>query len=189
MREAEKRLRARGLLVGVPRRGLLLAMDGEAGVERGTPFVVLVMKQFQAMETAPISPLVFGVKDGEIVGVVNAEADAEPEEDGEGADVRVLMVREEGDGAGESAHVIVTHDDFDAVARATVRALAQVLSENGGRPEFSRKVRFVIPSRTPEAIEEEVRSLETHLQGIVAEIGKGGGGPHEVSVRVRKSTL
>jgi hypothetical protein len=64
-----------------------------------------------------------------------------------------------------------------------------VLSENGGRPQFSGKVRFVIPSRAPEVIEEKARSLETHLQGIVAEIGKGRGGPHEVSVRVRKSTF
>ena len=64
MTEAQKTLRARGLLVGIPRRSMLFAMDGEAGVDRVAAFMAAILGQFQSQESAPITPALFAVQNG-----------------------------------------------------------------------------------------------------------------------------
>jgi hypothetical protein len=189
MREAQDRLRARGLLVGIPRRGYLVAMDGEAGAERATPFVSLVAMQYREPESAPISPLVFALKDGEIVGIIEAgasqvEAAGERGHAGEGVpDVSGLVLRNESTGL-EDVEIMIDGSDFGKVSYGAVCALAEAMSRHRSRPEFSGKVRVLILGVTPDAMRAELPRLEEHLRGLAEETGPTDAGrPIVVSVR------
>lgn len=195
MREAQRQLQARGLLVGIPRRGLLLAIDGEQGVKGAGPFATMVSAQFHGGESAPISPAVFGMKDGEIVGVVGAAAEvgrslAEEEEDGEAPYIGSIVTKDPETGL-ESVRLVATGEDFDKLAQGVLGAVAAVANEHGSRPEFSGEVRVILRARwAPELAKENVVRLEAHLQGLGAEVGPlGTGRPLRFAVEYRPSAF
>jgi uncharacterized protein YtpQ (UPF0354 family) len=68
--EAQRRLGASALLAAVPRRGLLVLMDAAAGAEAIAGFVLMVAREHFEGQSAPISPLVFRMSEGRIVGAL-----------------------------------------------------------------------------------------------------------------------
>jgi hypothetical protein len=74
--EAQRGLDASGLLVGIPRRGFLVVTALDTNVERVHTFGAVAATQFQSGESAAVSPALFTVKNGQIVGVVDVVARA-----------------------------------------------------------------------------------------------------------------
>jgi hypothetical protein len=202
MREAQTRLKARGLLVGIPRRGYLVVTDGEGGVDRITPFATMVSMQYHRGESAPISPALFAVKDGSIVGMVDAgaeagrsaamDADEEQEEDvgGEeedaGAPYITTLVVEDSPGV-ERIEICAGGEDFDRLSSGIVSALAGGLTRHGSRPAFGGEIRVVILGYTPTEVRKELPRLKAHLEGILAET-RIGGRTLRVSIQERESS-
>jgi hypothetical protein len=190
MREAQTRLKARGLLVGIPRRGLLVVTDGEGGVDRISPFVTMVSMQYHRAES-PIGPALFAVKDGAIVGIVEAGAEAgkptsrdADDEDGDDEDVDeeqedagapyiTMLVVEDSPGV-ERIEICAGGEDFERLSSGIVSALAGALTRHGSRPGFGGEIRVVILGYTPAAVRKELPRLKAHLEGILAETSIAG---------------
>jgi hypothetical protein len=74
--EAQRRLDAAGLLVGIPRRGFLVATALDNHVERVHTFGAVAATQFQGGESDPLTPALFTVRGGRVAGVVDVVARA-----------------------------------------------------------------------------------------------------------------
>jgi uncharacterized protein YtpQ (UPF0354 family) len=74
--EAQGALDASGLLVAVPRRGFLAVTALDTNVERVHTFGAVAATQFQGGESAPITPALFTVRNGQITGAVDVVARA-----------------------------------------------------------------------------------------------------------------
>ncbi len=74
--EAQRRLDAPGLLVGIPRRGFLVATALDNNVERVHTFGAVAATQFQGGESDPLSPALFTVRGGRVAGLVDVVARA-----------------------------------------------------------------------------------------------------------------
>jgi uncharacterized protein YtpQ (UPF0354 family) len=68
--DAQRRLGASRLLAAVPRRGLLALVDAEAGADAIAWFVVMAAEEHFGGQSAPISPMVFRMSGGRIVGAL-----------------------------------------------------------------------------------------------------------------------
>jgi uncharacterized protein YtpQ (UPF0354 family) len=68
MKEAQRKLGTDAILVGVPRRGLILAAPLQTDTAVVLGFAGVVFGQFSRGESAPVSPMLFGVADGAILG-------------------------------------------------------------------------------------------------------------------------
>lgn len=71
MRQAQQILEADALFVGVPRRGLLMAIDGLQEEPLLRAFGAAVAGQFTQGESEVISPAVFTMQDGVLVGFLD----------------------------------------------------------------------------------------------------------------------
>lgn len=76
--EAQRRLGARELLAGVPRRGLLTLIDADADAAAIAWFVMMVADEHFGGESAAITPLVFRISKGRIVGLLSPGPPARP---------------------------------------------------------------------------------------------------------------
>jgi hypothetical protein len=74
--EAQRRLEAAGLLLGIPRRGFLVATALDNNVERVHTFGAVAATQFQGGESDPLTPALFTARGGRIAGVVDVVARA-----------------------------------------------------------------------------------------------------------------
>jgi uncharacterized protein YtpQ (UPF0354 family) len=74
--EAQGALNAAGLLVAVPRRGFLAVTALDTNVERVHTFGAVAATQFQGGESAPVTPALFTVRNGQITGAVDVVARA-----------------------------------------------------------------------------------------------------------------
>lgn len=68
--DLQRQLETDEIVVGVPRRGLFLAVSSAAPNEFVRAFGVTVATQYDSGTSAPISPALFRVRDGVIVGLV-----------------------------------------------------------------------------------------------------------------------
>ena len=163
-------LRAPVLAVGVPRRGVIMATNFDQAKDKLAAFAAAVVGQYRRGESAPICPNLLVVKDGKIVGAVDASVPAPPqpaEEDTDGSDVTTIVARN--DAGGHGLHILIGGDDFDRLSRDAVNALADGLSKHGSTPGFSGLVKVVILAHTPEHVTKELPRLEAHLRAVAAE--------------------
>ena len=79
-----------GLLVGVPRRGLLMAMDADRPRAMHMAFAAMVQGQFRRSESPPISPHVFLVKRGHFIATLVGDAPSPPRPSAAGIDEAAL---------------------------------------------------------------------------------------------------
>jgi hypothetical protein len=208
--EAQRKLGASGLFVGVPRRGFLIVTAVDTNVEKIRAFGAVAATQFQSGESAPITPTLFTTKNGHIVGTLDvvAQAIVPPErmsgvtagvgdvDDDDGDDeaaagepyVSGMVVA---DKAGNEEIVIMAGgDDAEKLAQALVNALASSLSRHLGSPKFSGRVKVVVLGMTPPDVKAQMPSVEQHLKGILAEVGgKNEGRPLTLTMEYQESSL
>lgn len=83
MLRAQRRLNAAGLLAAIPRRGFLVVIPLDAPKAAILNLVMNAQEQFHSGASAPITPLVFIVKDGDLVGMVDLKTGGSAVEGGE----------------------------------------------------------------------------------------------------------
>jgi hypothetical protein len=189
--EAQRKLGAPGLFVGIPRRGFLVVTAVDTNVERVQAFGAVAASQFQTGESAPITPAIFTTKNGQIVGALDAVAQAmvPPEqmaagsqaaapEDGEGdgdegdADEPYVTALVTGDDAGlEEAHIMAGGPNAEKLSNALIAALATTLGKQLENPRFSGRIKVVILGHTPPEVKAQMPEVEQHLKGILADLG------------------
>lgn len=79
LRAQQERLGTELLAVGAPRRAMLLITDGAQSPEALAGFEAAVRGQYRRAESPPVSPCVFAVKDGELVGLLARASGEEPD--------------------------------------------------------------------------------------------------------------
>jgi hypothetical protein len=140
---------------------------------------MIALQHFRG-ESAPISPAAFTLRDGKIVGILDAgveagRARAKVEDEAAGAG--------EGDGepyvsgmAVKGEHgldlvIVAVGDDFSPVAAAIQSFFLQMLNKYLPEPEFSGRFEVVLPETTPEGVWRQMPALEQHLQAAVKRPG------------------
>lgn len=181
MRQAQRLLKAPGLLVGIPRRGLLMATTvADSGIVKA--FGVAAAAEFSRAETAPISPMLFALKDGAIVGIVETLADAlvphgEPkgaeqaEDDPNAPRLSVLITRN--DRGTEDVHLMAGGEDGLRLAKGIESAFMQLMKEHAARKEFSGHIQIVVLGTIPPSVRTHIGSVLAHLRGVCSEISTG----------------
>ena len=204
MQEAQRILKAPGLFVGVPRRGVLMATAGNQDQDLILGFASTVVGQFSRGESALISPMVFAVKDGRVVGIFDAIAKAVvpdgepigpingPDEDAEDDDPHApfvsAMVTRNKDGS-EDVHLLIGGDEPERLAKGIEGGFQALLKEHAARKEFSGHIEIVILGMTPPSARKHIPKLLEHLKGICNEMSRGGERRYRVSLQYQKETL
>lgn len=75
LRAQQKRLGTELIAVGAPRRAMLLITDGAQSPETLAGFEAAVRGQYRRAESPPVTPVVFAVRDGQIVGLLKGDDD------------------------------------------------------------------------------------------------------------------
>ena len=198
MRQAERTLKARALLVGIPRRGLLMAIDGASDQQILSAFGVAVAGQFSRAESAIISPMLFAVKDGAIVGILDeaaeacvlasesaASAEEEPGQDGDAPYISAIVSRN--DRGSEDVHLVAAGHDAASLAKGIESAFMHVMKEHAARREFSGHTRIVVLG-VPASEQPRVSAVVEHLRGVCSELS-GAERRYEVSLTYEREAL
>lgn len=176
--EAHTRLKAEWLAVGIPRRGFLFATNAQQNREALGRFCAAISAQYYRGSSAPISPTVFVVIDGQTVGMIKGQeetgrafAEAEAQEEAE-LFLRTMLARHNETGK-ESLHILAGGPDMDRLGQAVLHIIVTNLGELLKREEFGGMIRvIIIPELTPATpnLPAALQSLEAHLQGVLAEL-------------------
>jgi hypothetical protein len=186
MQQAHGTLNAPALLVGIPRRGMLMVTRADQNATMVNAFGALVAGQFSEAETAPISPMLFAMQDGNIVGVVEAVAtamaasggatdggeDAGQETEAPAAPYISALVTRNENGT-EDVHLMAGGTDGERLASAIEGAFTGLLQEHASRKEFSGHIAIVILAMTPRSERKHIPKLLEHLRGLCAELSRG----------------
>ena len=196
MKEAQRTLRARGLLVGIPRRGRLFCIDGELNEDAIQAFGIMVAQEFTSVESAEISPMLFVVKDGAVVGFAEAIADAilpelekeqgEAQQDENAPYITSLTVRNEQ--GTEDVHLMAGGLDAGELAHGLQRAVFEVLHKRHDHKEFSGTIKVIVLGHTPDEAKVHIPELMTHLQGYCGELSSRTGQTFSVNVEYQKGS-
>jgi hypothetical protein len=197
MNQAQRTLRARGLLVGIPRRGRLFCINGELAPHAIEAFGILVAQEFTAGESAVISPMLFAMKDGAIVAIVESVADAylpelqkEQEEAGEDENASYVMSVVLGNDEGtEDVQLMIGGLDGARLARDLQNAFLGVLQKHIPRKEFSGKIEVVVLAHTPDEAKVHLEKVIAHVQGYCVGMATHHDAPLRVSLEYQKSNF
>ena len=207
MRKAQAMLKAEALFVGVPRRGLLMAIDGLQEEPLLRAFGSAVAGQFSRGETALISPAVFSMQDGVIVGFLDQIArhivpDAEPtgppederddeDEEGEGdpGEPYVMGMVARNDRGTEDVILMAGGEDGLRLAKAIETNFMGLLKEHMVRAEFSGHIQIVVLGNTPVSARTHIPSILEHLRGTCNELSRGKEQRYRVSLTYQRDTL
>jgi hypothetical protein len=202
MQEAQRKFKTHGLFVGVPRRGLLMVTAAGQDDQMIAAFGAAVAGQFSRGETAPISPMLFAIKDGAIVGILEAIANAVvPEEAPKGTTeeseeetndpnapfVSAIVTRN--DRGTEDVHLLAGGEDGERLAKAIETGFKSLLTEHMARTEFSGHVQIVVLGMTPPAARKRIPQVLEHLRGICNEISRGGERRYRVTLTFQKDAF
>jgi uncharacterized protein YtpQ (UPF0354 family) len=191
MMEAHRLLEGETLVAGIPRRGALLATKMEQPRELIGRFAGAVSAQFHRGDSPPISPLLFAVQGGVVVGYGKGAEDSGKAAAQEGeADIFIsdrVMVVKEANSDRTFIEFVAGGKDLEGLARRVQDAILQVAAHYREDEKFGGQihVRFV-PDLTPEAeMRRAMPSIEAHYNGVLREAGvkTAGGEPVEVQLR------
>jgi hypothetical protein len=196
MQQAQQMLNARGLVVGVPRRGVLMATAAGQDNKLLVAFGAGVAGQYSRAQSALISPAVFAMTDGVIDGIVESVAqrivpDGEPkgppkdEADDEAAPVVNAIVTRNQQGT-EDVVLLAGGPDGLKLAKAIDNAFLALLNEHMARKEFSGHIQVVVLPMTPPAARKHIPSLLEHLRGVCNELSREQKGRYRVSLTYQK---
>jgi hypothetical protein len=204
MQQAQRMVKAPGLFVGVPRRGLLMATAAGQDQQMIAAFGAAVAGQFSRGETAVISPMLFAMKDGAIIGILEAMAEAivpdgepkgapegEEEDEGEG-DPNEPMVSAfvtSNDRGTEDVHLLVAGPDGERLAQAIEGGFMSLLKEHMAREAFSGHIQVVVIANTPPAARTHISNVIEHLRGVCNEVSKGGVKRYRVTLTFQRDPL
>ena len=211
MKEAQRKLGAEAILVGVPRRGVILATPFQTDTAFVVGFGGVVFGQFSRGESAPVSPMLFVVADGAILGFEESiaaklaeknaaagdddedddddddEDDDEDDEDDSGAPYVNAMTSKNAEGKLE-VHIMGGGEDGDRLARAFEDAFHQMVRKYKDNPDFSRRIKIIVFGYTPAAAQEPVPKMVEHLRGVVGDMQGHGMPPIKIELEIQKDS-
>jgi hypothetical protein len=180
LRLAHARLRTDALFAGVPYRGMLTVVDANGGSERVATFGRLVVREYAEAGKDYVSPALFRIRDGLVVGVDDSYAEDElPQLAGMIKDdvdpgeptVSACFARARGEDKDE-IRVEAGGADPDRLVAAVADAVALLLIENPDHPDFGGNVRVVLLSNlTPAATRARLTDLEPRLRQLDRPLG------------------
>lgn len=192
MLQAAEMLKTRRLAVGVPSRGVLVATRAPLPKKLMRQFSAMVAAQFYTPRAAAISPTVFVVEDGQIIGAITGQEQAgqrmAQEEERRAAEVYINAVISADRATGkETLHLLTGSSDLERLTAAVLQAFVQGAEQMSQRADFSGLVRVVlIPEMMPTSadLQENIERLQQHLRGVVEDLGlrAPSGGPIQVNV-------
>jgi hypothetical protein len=196
LKEAQRTLRARGLLVGIPRRGRLYCVNGELPQDALQGFGTAIAQEFVSGESAPISPMLFAVKDGAIVEIVESIADAilpqlESERDEEQGDANapyMSVVTLRNDQGTEDVQLMIGGDEAAQIANGVQRGVHHILQQHLTRKEFSGNIEVVVLGYTPDEAKVHLPEVMAQLQGYCDDLSKKFDKKLRVSLEHQKSS-
>lgn len=198
MKEAHRKLGAEAMLVGIPRRGVILATPFQTDTDIVVGFGGVVFGQFDRGESAPVSPMLFVVADGAILGFEESIAatlavkkakegktddDDDGEEDPQAPYVSAMTVKT-ADGKLEP-NIMGGGQDGDRLARGFEDAFHQVVRKYKDDPDFSHRIKIVVFGYTPVTAQEPLPKMVEHLRGIVAEMQGHGMPPITIEMEIQ----
>jgi len=206
MKEAQRKLGAKAILVGVPRRGVILATPMQTDTAVVLGFGGVVFGQFSRGESAPVSPMLFVVIDGAIVGFEESiaatlaakkaqEVDADDEDEDEDEDGEDdpeapyinAMTLKAADGKLE-VHIMGGGEDGDRLARGFEDAFHQMVRKYKDNPDFSHRIKLIVFGYTPAAAQEPLPKMLAHLRGIIADMQGHGMPPIVIEMEIQKDS-
>ena len=196
LKEAQRKLRARGLFVGIPRRGRLYCVNGELPQDAVTGFGISIAQEFMSGESAPISPMLFAVKDGAIVDILESIADGimpelererDEEQGDENAPYMSVMVLGNDQGT-EDVQLVIGGEDAARIANGVQQGVHQILQKHLTRKEFSGNIGVVVLGYTPDEAKVHLPEVMGHLQGYCDDLSKKFGKPLRLTLEHQKSS-
>jgi hypothetical protein len=182
LREAQTKLGAKMLAVGIPRRGMLMACDGAASKDNLARFSAAAAGQFHRAETPPITTTIFAVADGKLIGClqdngiarnVKSRLESDPEE---AEQIYIQSMTFDTDGS-RRAVIVAGGEPLDLLEARIRRELASLVRKYGAalRAEVA-----IVPDLTPKTSELDawMPAVATRLTGLAGELGL----PHDVRV-------
>ncbi len=196
LKEAQRQLGVPAILVGAPRRGVMMAAAVQDDEDVGRAFAAVVASQSHGGESAMVSPMLFVVSDGAIIGLMESIADAmaaqQPAGDGEAAEdadapyVSAMTVKND---AGKlEVHIVGGGEDGDRLVRGFEDAFPQLFKKYNEDPAFARKVKFLVFGYTPQAARDKMPRLMEHMRGLMADLQKSGVAPIEFELEIQKDS-
>jgi hypothetical protein len=195
LRAGASLIRASRLLVGVPRRGLMVALDARLPETALAQFGMYVSVEYYEAQTAPISPLPFLVDDGRLVGLMHgheeagrAVAEQQRAQDEARSDLVMqgLWARSDPASDAETLIVIAGSADLDRLDDALRGAFPQLLSNCLHHDPFGGEIRVIIHDQlTPDSDDLRARMItwSDKFNGIAADlVAIGERDPIRVSV-------
>ena len=180
MKYAAKMLRARKILVGIPCRGVLVATNARQSSGRLAHFSGMVSTQYHSNHTAPISPSIYIVENGQITGALTGQEQAglmvaPAQYDGkEKSFFRAIITADRATGQ-ETLHLLAGAADFHQLETEMVSAFAKSVEEMMERSDFSGQVRIILVpelvARTTD-LDARIAYLQNHFAGIAAELNQ-----------------
>ena len=200
MQQAQRTLKSAGLFVGIPRRGLLMATAAEQEQHLIAAFGAAVAGQFSRGETAVISPMLFALKDGAIVGIVEAIADAvvpgaappgalneeEQADDPDAPFVSAVVTRN--DRGTEDVRLLAGGRSGPRLAKAIEDAFMVLIKRHMTRKEFSGHIQIVVLGMTPAPARRHIPDLVEHLRGICNDVSRNGERRYRVTLTFERDS-
>jgi hypothetical protein len=179
MRQAQQALRTTMLAVGIPCRGNLMVMNGNSSNELLGRFSAVVAMQYRRAESAQITPMVFMMQDGVIVGVVSGneevgrlteeeEAQAQAEDD----EISVSAVRaQKPEHDGFTLFVLVVCPNVSKLDAVLRNAFLKSYQEVQGEAEFSGAIqlRVMEPADSPE-VRQAIAAADVFIQQFMRDL-------------------
>jgi len=203
MKEAQRKLGAPAILVGVPRRGLILAAPFQTDTAVVLGFGGVVFGQFSRGESAPVSPMLFVVADGAILGFEESIAatlaakkagegkaddeDEDGEDDPQAPYINAMTMKAAVDGKLE-VHIMGGGEDGNRLARGFKDAFHLMVSKYKDNPGFSHRIKIVVFGYTPAAAQEPLPKMLAHLRGIVSDRQGHGMPPITIEMEIQKDS-
>jgi HEAT repeat protein len=192
LQEAQSELRAQKIAVGIPYRGLLVAANASSQDDTLARFSAMVSAQYHQPLSAALSPQVFLVQDGKIVGIVTGQEKAGRKlagtESRGGSQVYInASVTTDQTTGGEKLQILAGSPDFEQLVEALQTAFTRNLEQMLEHPDFSGSIQIVLVNEITSpgsALELNRATLLEFYQSYIASAGIKTlkGKPVEVSV-------
>ncbi len=175
--QAQIEMKTSQLAVGIPYRGLLIATDAHQNAKVQARFSAMVSTQYHRAQSIPISPRVFLVQDGEIIGILTGQEAAGKGLTGqkswttEQVYINPVVITDPATQQ-ETLYLLTGSQDLDQLTNGIKGVFLQSVEAMKLRDHFCGSVQVVLlPEFTPQApgLANLIIDLQNNLQQAVKE--------------------
>lgn len=192
MKRAHKKLDAKILAVSIPARGKMFAINAHAVDDHLQRFIMASIRQYYNAESTPISPVIWHVIEGNVVGYIEGTDELEEiiesellqedldrieEQDNVSQTVHVegIAINDED---GETLHLTFTTEDWRILIN-TIESVAQSIADKySGSKDLSGRINIIVTTtetvrKNQDQLEDNLVKLISFLNNQMQSIGQG----------------